>query len=157
MPSAEGHPLAWPNFEELCGYEDFGFSAPLLEPSFHGETDMNFGDLFAANLGNPFPSTPAGFSNSPNAEKNEVEANQQIVLPSKSSQKRPAKSSALLQTFYRMSMPSDVPGFSDQDLINHYFNSVCAIYSCYDSDTNPFRSIVASLWQSDKTIYVVGR
>ncbi|KAK4506505.1 hypothetical protein PRZ48_000237 [Zasmidium cellare] len=152
--AAEGHPLAWPNFEELCGYEDFGFSAPLLEPSFHAEPDMNFGDLFATNLGHAFPPAPAGLNDSPNAE-NAEQAGHQIVSPSsKSSQKRPAKSSALLQTFYRMSMPSDVPGFSDQDLINHYFNSVCAIYSCYDCDTNPFRSLVGSLWQSDKTIYV---
>jgi hypothetical protein len=61
-------------------------------------------------------------------------------------------SGSLLRTFYRLTVPAKVPGFSDDDLVNHYFAHVCAIYSCFDSDLNPFRTLVAAQYSHCKTI-----
>ncbi|KAF2209200.1 hypothetical protein CERZMDRAFT_24034, partial [Cercospora zeae-maydis SCOH1-5] len=59
---------------------------------------------------------------------------------------------SLLKTFYRLAVPNKVPGFSDDDLVSHYFNHVCAVYSCFDSDANQFRTLVAENCATSSTI-----
>ena len=61
---------------------------------------------------------------------------------------------SLLETFYRTSIPTPVAQFSEDHLVKHYFSEVCALYSCFDSHLNPFRTLVADHWTSSATIYV---
>ena len=65
-----------------------------------------------------------------------------------------SNSNSLLETYYRLWLPSKVPGFSEQDLVRYYFDRVCEIYSCFDADLNPFRTLVDELWSSCATIYI---
>lgn len=43
----------------------------------------------------------------------------------------------------------DVPSF----LIQHWFKSVCSGWSAYDSQTNPYRQLSASLWHSSMAVF----
>jgi hypothetical protein len=63
-------------------------------------------------------------------------------------------SGSLLGAFYRLATPTTTARFSEQHLVQHYFSDVCALYSCFDSDKNPFRSIVADLWKGSATIHL---
>ena len=59
-----------------------------------------------------------------------------------------------LETFYRISVPGRVSGLADEDFVNHYFTNVCALYSCFDSELNLFRSLVDKLWTHSPTIFL---
>lgn len=63
-------------------------------------------------------------------------------------------SGSLLGAFYRLATPSKTARFSEEHLVQHYFSEVCALYSCFDSDRNPFRSIVAELRKDSATIHL---
>jgi hypothetical protein len=63
-------------------------------------------------------------------------------------------SGSLLGAFYRLATPTTTARFSEQHLVQHYFSEVCALYSCFDSDKNPFRSLVADLWKDSTTIHL---
>ena len=63
-------------------------------------------------------------------------------------------SGSLLGAFYRLATPTTTARFSEQHLVQHYFSEVCALYSCFDSEKNPFRSFVADLWKDSTTIYL---
>lgn len=61
-------------------------------------------------------------------------------------------SGSLLGAFYRLATPSKTARFSEEHLVQHYFSEVCSLYSCFDSDQNPFRSLVADLRKDSTTI-----
>lgn len=63
-------------------------------------------------------------------------------------------SGSLLGAFYRLATPSTTARFSEEHLVQHYFSDVCALYSCFDSEKNPFRSLVADLWKESTTIHL---
>lgn len=64
------------------------------------------------------------------------------------------KDGGLLETFYRMSLPSKpIAQFTGDNLVEHYFAEVCPLYSCFDSELNPFRTLVSELWSTSSTIY----
>ncbi|KAF2718730.1 hypothetical protein K431DRAFT_332091 [Polychaeton citri CBS 116435] len=60
--------------------------------------------------------------------------------------------SATLHMFYRLSLARKVTGFSDSDFIDHYFKHVCRLYSCFDSELNPFRKRVSDRLSNSPTI-----
>ncbi|KAF2224700.1 fungal-specific transcription factor domain-containing protein, partial [Elsinoe ampelina] len=62
--------------------------------------------------------------------------------------------SGLLGTFYRLSLPSTTARFSGEDLLDYYFTEVCPLYSCFDGECNPFRTIVRELWKTSATVYL---
>ncbi|KAL1630672.1 hypothetical protein SLS54_000543 [Diplodia seriata] len=61
----------------------------------------------------------------------------------------------LLRNFYGMnSGPSSGPAFFEPGmaLVEHYFKSVCALYSSFDSALNPFRTAVGRIWDSSPSV-----
>lgn len=60
--------------------------------------------------------------------------------------------STVLETFYRMSQPTPTARFSAEHLVKHYFTDVCALISCFDSQTNPFRTLVAEELARSSTV-----
>jgi hypothetical protein len=63
-------------------------------------------------------------------------------------------SGSLLGAFYRLATPTTTARFSEEHLVQHYFSDVCALYSCFDSDRNPFRSLVSDLRKDSATIHL---
>lgn len=63
-------------------------------------------------------------------------------------------SGSLLGAFYRLATPTTTARFSEETLVQHYFSEVCSLYSCFDSDRNPFRVFVADLWKDSPTIHL---
>jgi hypothetical protein len=63
-------------------------------------------------------------------------------------------SGSLLGAFYRLATPTATARFSEEHLVQHYFSDVCALYSCFDSEKNPFRSLVADLWKDSTTVHL---
>lgn len=63
-----------------------------------------------------------------------------------------SSSTSLLGTFYRLSTPNKVPSFSETDLVSYFQNEVCPLLSVFDSDANPFQTIVAELGTSSRTV-----
>lgn len=61
-------------------------------------------------------------------------------------------SASLLGTFYRLSIPNGVPSFSEHDLISYFQSDVCPLLSVFDSDMNPFQTIVSDLGSSSRTV-----
>lgn len=59
---------------------------------------------------------------------------------------------SLLGAFYRLATPSKTARFSEEHLVQHYFSEVCSLYSCFDSDQNPFRSLVKEMRKDSATI-----
>ncbi|KAF2011822.1 hypothetical protein BU24DRAFT_396414 [Aaosphaeria arxii CBS 175.79] len=49
-------------------------------------------------------------------------------------------------------LPDLSPGYTDQDLVQHYFRHVCSLFSCFDSSINPFRNLVSAYWGSSETM-----
>lgn len=73
--------------------------------------------------------------------------------PAISSHTPPAGSAgSLLHTFYRLSQPKSAPGFAEDDFVNYYFKHVARLFTCFDSSTNPFRTLVADCWKSNRTV-----
>lgn len=150
--------LEWPNFE-LCGYEDLAFSTPLLGPSLGLGPGTGLVPPFFGDLQNAMPR----LSELTDESMRDCNALNTVHIPSELKdvdevQARGAQvsdSANLLQTFYRLSLPREVPGFSDEDLVGHYFNSICTIFCCFDSDLNPFRSLVADLWTEERTVFLI--
>jgi hypothetical protein len=60
--------------------------------------------------------------------------------------------SSLLETFYRISPPTPTARFSAEHLIQHYFSDVCSLISCFDSQKNPFRTLVADELTRSSTV-----
>lgn len=142
--------LDLPNLE-ACGYEALAFGSTLPIPYLTSGADLNFTYPF---FGEPSVDSPQlERSGDTNASEPDLESAQQGLGASTEDEQLHAGSATFLQTFYRLSLPSKVPGFSDQDLVNHYFEHVCAIYSCFDSPSNPFRFLVNNVWSNNATVY----
>lgn len=157
----------WPNLENY-GFEDLGLSTPLGHSIYGMDMDTNLAFPYFGGMGSggPMPQMapqlvediPYGMPSA--ADQNKQTLPRQTHEPgsntitrdnSRSPSEFATESASLLQTFYRLSVPSAVPGFSDDDLVSHYFQNVCTLYSCFDSDINPFRSLVAEVWTDCKT------
>lgn len=69
-----------------------------------------------------------------------------------SSPKTHDRPTSLLGTFYRLSSPNQVPSFSENDLVSYFQSEVCPLLSVFDSDANPFQTIVADLGSSSRTV-----
>lgn len=65
--------------------------------------------------------------------------------------------SRYLQTYYRITAPSEMTGFSDSDLICYYFDRVCPLLSCFDSPLNPFQVLVSKHLHVSKTLGVTSQ
>lgn len=150
----EASDLSW-SMTEPYGFEDLGHSflvPDLVSPSW---SDVQAGNTFLAGDIWGENSTDSALDMStivtppetrtPKAPNGKRKA--QVPADSNAS----SRSAGLLSTFYRMAVPGKVPGFSDQDLVSYYFDHVCAIYSCYDSEINPFRTWVLDQFGKDRT------
>lgn len=152
----------WPNFENL-GYEDLAFSTGFLNNTLNPASSANypmslFGDIYGtANLyGDPFnvgPTTVSSNGTGDSVEQQRYEAASQSQGASTSPTEK-SGSSSLLKTYYRLSVPSQLPGFTEADLVGYYFHNVCVIFSCFDSTLNPFRTMVSELCSKNATIYL---
>lgn len=167
MPDSTSPSIAWdtgsslvpdildlPNLE-ACGYEALAFSSTLPVPYLTSGSDLNFTYPFFGEPNVNDSQLEEGGDESTAGDTEQESAQQSISgrFASTDMEQIHAGSATLLQTFYRLSLPSKVPGFSDQDLINHYFEHVCAIYSCFDSASNPFRFLVNNAWSNSATVY----
>lgn len=67
----------------------------------------------------------------------------------------PEQWKTLLRSYYRMSEPCLPRTLQTQGsaLIEHYFRDVCVIFSSFDSAMNPFRTVIARLWDNSSSIY----
>lgn len=163
----------WPDLE-ACGFDDLGFTdMPALDPFFawsttelgnpgFGPTSMpGFGGIFPVGPGwNGFQpiETPGAITESQEVDDEEIgdapEGASLEVSTTLESSAPSSSSSRFLQTYYRLSVPGHVSGLSDEDFVNHYFNNICSTYSCFDSDMNPLRTLVAETWTNSATIYL---
>lgn len=148
----------WPTFD-VAGLDAFGLSdfpfvdsrTPAWFPNLPGPESGSYPQAFhhsrpAAGPAQNSRNTSVG-GLSPGDENVEEEVAFHCP-PTTSGSKR------FLQTFYRMSQPGRVSGLADEDFVNYYFNSVCTVYSCFDSPHNKFRSLVADAWTNSATIYL---
>lgn len=62
---------------------------------------------------------------------------------------------SLLRAYYRMAAPSMSRSLQNDTtrLVEHYFRDVCVLYSSFDSKLNPFRTVIAKLWDSSNSIF----
>ena len=158
--------LEWPNFETL-GYEDLMFATEPTNNSLIGPWNASIPyfflgapndsrDLFSDSTNEAATSAilPATPSKTPHSNNGEVSKEHDTAPKNRDPSKHEPSRGNLLETFYRLSWPSQALGFTDQDLVNYYFNNVCAIYSCFDSNSNSFRTLVADAWTGSSTIYL---
>lgn len=150
----------WPDID-LSGYEDFGFTAPLMEPSFDLAAEGGLTYPFSFPLEDLMPNLATCPDDSPGQASQtlsvlpaRIAENEDTKRKLKEQSSRASGSTGLLQTFYRLSQPSKVPGFSDHDLVNYYFNNICTVYSCFDSDLNTFRTLTADLYPKSQTVHL---
>lgn len=72
---------------------------------------------------------------------------------------RAARSSSQAETEVRISQEANVPTKMMNDyssmLVEFYFKEVAALFSCYDSQLNPFRTTVSKLWKSSTSVFYV--
>lgn len=153
QPSDDIDLFEWPSLEQY-GYEDLAFSSALYQPTTETSFETAFsypflGDLSEIAHQESEPPQTTGTESIITSDEGEELSSPDV--PS-NLEKTQSGSAGLLQTFYRLTVPSKVPGFSDQDLVHHYFKHVCPLYSCFDSEQNPFRTLVASTWADSKTI-----
>ncbi|KAL1306842.1 hypothetical protein AAFC00_005498 [Neodothiora populina] len=61
----------------------------------------------------------------------------------------------LLRSYYRMSEPALPRSLHSEAsaLVEHYFRDVCVIFSAFDSAMNPFRTVIARLWDNSSSIF----
>lgn len=61
----------------------------------------------------------------------------------------------LLRSYYRMNPPVMHRSLQNEAsaLVEHYFRDVCVIFSSFDSAMNPFRTVIARLWDSSSSIF----
>ncbi|GIZ46804.1 hypothetical protein CKM354_000991400 [Cercospora kikuchii] len=149
----------WPDMEQY-GLEDLTFSTLFPGPSPEEAQDASFdtqpflGGIYGG-LSQLIPNGAEPISggnmtaSGDDAIKDDAIAKQLPTPPPKADSSRPA---SLLKTFYRLAVPNKVPGFSEDDLVSHYFNHVCAIYSCFDSEANQFRTLVAEHCATSSTV-----
>lgn len=145
---AEPDPV-WPDFD-ACTYQALGLSSdwlmeldfqyPFQEPLSFGVTDKS-PDPNQANTGDTSKNSTGNFSSPPTPR---FEGSATRSSPSKS----------LLQTYYRLSGPGQVLGLTDEAFVEYYFENVCALYSCFDSAKNPFRSVVEREWTKSPAMFL---
>ncbi|KAK9770778.1 hypothetical protein SCAR479_12569 [Seiridium cardinale] len=76
-----------------------------------------------------------------------------MTSPGMSSPTVSSSSEVSLDQFMMLGSPAaglvDYPTF----LVQHWFSSVCCYWSAFDSESNPFRSVAASLWGSSGIVF----
>lgn len=151
--------FGWPDMEQY-GLEDLTFStlfpAPSPEESRLTMFDQPFlGGLYGGmsqlidNTADARNDSATGFLEEDSTQDEEPVKSLTVATNHQQPASRPA---SLLKTFYRLKVPNKVPGFCDDDLVSHYFNHVCGIYSCFDSDLNQFRTLIAEKCAASSTI-----
>lgn len=140
--------FGWPDMEQY-GLEDLTFSTLFPGPSPEESRLTTFDQPYLEGLHGDASQLAVDTRNDSAAGFSEKDTTPKLLTNHQSLASRPA---SLLKTFYRLSVPNKVPGFSDDDLVSHYFNHVCGIYSCFDSDSNQFRTLVADKIATSSTI-----
>jgi hypothetical protein len=148
------------------------FSPPefesLPEPFFWGDNSSqldplmldNFGDAIGMPTGDFSFDDMDGFnvdpgpSGCPDFNSEELQQNSDYV--NSMTHSSPRLSRSLLLDFYRLPSPtSSMKSVDDVEsvLIQHYFSSVCALFSSFDSPLNPFRTHINRIYQDTPSIY----
>ncbi|GAB7348644.1 hypothetical protein MBLNU459_g7014t1 [Dothideomycetes sp. NU459] len=62
---------------------------------------------------------------------------------------------SLLRNYYRISTPTMSRELQTEAtaLVEHYFRDVCVVFSAFDSAMNPFRTVIARLWDNSSSIF----
>ena len=151
--------FGWPDMEQY-GLEDLTFSTlfPAPSPEEGRLTAFDqpylgglYGDMsqLIGSAADTRSDSATGIPEEAPTPDEVLDNSQAAVANDQPSASRPA---SLLKTFYRLTVPNKVPGFSDDDLVSHYFNHVCGIYSCFDSVSNQFRTLVVEKCATSSTI-----
>ncbi|KAK3725454.1 hypothetical protein LTR37_000424 [Vermiconidia calcicola] len=160
----------WPS-AEACGFEDLGFmnmppaehipSYPMSEPLstnivpnlWPGLNQLITSDFTPPDLCTNTPQLGECHGGAlQNSVDNSDEEGRGLIGSDEVA--TPTNSGRFLETYYRQSLPGQVSGLSDEDFVNHYFNNVCSLFSCFDSDMNHFRIIVGDMWTQSATIFL---
>lgn len=155
-PLPEWMQIAMPGFDELVLQQASvdGFGLPLSEmcapDSFsHWPLQLEPEDLV------PTQSSGESSSRASNHSRRSVErSNNNTRSARRPPVQKPATGTpgSLLHTFYRLSQPTAVSGFAEDDFVNYYFKHVARLFSCFDTRMNPFRAMVADCWRSSRTV-----
>ncbi|KAG8627563.1 hypothetical protein KVT40_005046 [Elsinoe batatas] len=167
LPSnLDNHMFDWLDMD-MGGFDDLSLS--MIQQSLALAENHSVGELPGQDM---FPPTPLQFNNddipgdefprqSLLAATSSVtvcpEGRQAVTLMSSTPAPQRISvppTSGLLGTFYRLALPSTTAKFSGEDLVNYYFTEVCPLYSCFDGESNPFRTIVGDLWKTSATVYL---
>jgi len=91
----------------------------------------------------------------PTRESSDNEPITTVVSPSTNAKRRDIR--GLLSKFYATSPSVPFPLVHHATkLVEHYFSTICGIYSCFDSFLNPFRYTVSESWtRSASTYYAI--
>ncbi|KAB2580405.1 Transcriptional regulatory protein moc3 [Lasiodiplodia theobromae] len=125
---------------------------PEDNTSFPDFGEFEIPDLDFSNLEVPPFEVPVDLLEEEEAEEN-VESHD--LVTQNDTQDYSWLSRELLRNFYGMnSAPSRGPAFFEPGmaLVEHYFKSVCALYSSFDSALNPFRTAVGRIWDSSPSV-----
>lgn len=125
---------------------------PILVGTGFWQADIP--DLF-----NSGESSLVPFEQQPNYEDESAKADYEVQRTSRPSQNTRRPSSVqwktLLRSYYRMNPPMMPRSLQNEAsaLVEHYFRDVCVIFSCFDSAMNPFRTVIARLWDNSSSIF----
>lgn len=145
----------WPTFD-VAGFEDFGLSdfpfvdgrTPFWLPQNSQAEALSYATAFDDRSPVSQEQTAGSITTTHHTGSAEDHQEDHVQRLTASGSKR------FLQTYYRISHPGQVSGLTDEDFVNYYFHNVCTVYSCFDSQQNKFRSLVADAWTSSATIYL---
>jgi len=87
--------------------------------------------------------------------EDQADRDSQSLSTSTSSSVPSAQWKALLRNYYRMGTPILPRSLQSEAsaLVEHYFRDVCVIFSAFDSTMNPFRTVIARVWDTSSSIF----
>lgn len=124
-------------------------------PSLSGFTDFDFTDFDFSGMEMPSMESPAA-GPAEDEENDENRGSLELVSQNNDTADHTWLSRELLRNFYSINVaPSPTPALVEPGmaLVEHYFKSVCALYSSFDSVLNPFRTAVGRIWDSSPSVY----
>lgn len=101
----------------------------------------------------PFEAFDQPFANHPSVQADLADQDVQTIVRQKSNSS--AQWRSLLRSYYRISAPSVSRELHNEAtaLVEHYFRDVCVVFSSFDSAMNPFRTVIARLWDNSSSIF----
>lgn len=123
--------------DELCA-NDTSFTSPSL-PSSQAWNNVEWFSCEAS---------------TPTITSSVIDRELSLISTRGSFNEHPTSTRGLLRRFYQAasSLPPSVSHHSTR-LIEYYFSTICGVFSCFDSCTNPFRYFVGNAWNHSGSVY----